>query len=39
MYESVTVVAERFRKCERMEKMLAQTGARGGLSVETKKST
>jgi len=39
IYESVEVIAERFRKCEKMEKMLAQTGAGTGLEVETKKST
>ena len=39
IYESVEVIAERFRKCEKMEKMLAQTGAGGGSDVETKKST
>ena len=39
IYDSVEVIAERFRKAEKMEKMLAQVGPGSGLDVETKKST
>jgi len=39
IYESVEVIAERFRKAEKMEKMLAQTAVGSHLDFETKKST
>jgi hypothetical protein len=36
IYESVEVIAERFRKAEKMEKILAGTGT--AVGIDTKKS-